>query len=94
MSAQKRRWWRIGVTGYGHFVFYGTRDEADEQRRHKARWEGGTGTMEPIRSNARDVKNVAIFILQRLAQGCPFPYERDKAELAECQRIANKGAPA
>lgn len=32
--------WRITVGGgYGEFLFYGTEDEAEEMRRHKALWE-------------------------------------------------------
>lgn len=34
--------WRIRVSGYGTFDFTGTREQAEEMRIHKARWEGGT----------------------------------------------------
>ncbi len=33
--------WKIRVVGYGTFDFLGTEAEAEEMRRHKARWEGG-----------------------------------------------------
>jgi hypothetical protein len=35
-----REWWIIEVGGgYGAFNFFGTEDEAEEMRRHKANWE-------------------------------------------------------
>ena len=34
--------WKIRVSGYGTFDFIGTDDEAEEMRRHKARWEQAT----------------------------------------------------
>lgn len=44
----KCEWWLIRVTGYGEFAQFSTEAEAEEMRRHKARWEGGTGTKERI----------------------------------------------
>jgi len=35
-----RQDWMISVAGYGEFLFHGTEKEAEEARRHKARWEG------------------------------------------------------
>jgi hypothetical protein len=32
--------WIISVVDYGAFLFQGTEAEAEEMRRHKARWEG------------------------------------------------------
>jgi hypothetical protein len=37
----KREKWRIRVAGYGTLDFEGTETEAEDMRRHKARWEGG-----------------------------------------------------
>jgi len=38
-----RQWWHIEVSGYGAFPYFGTEDEAENMRRHKANWEGGVG---------------------------------------------------
>lgn len=45
LPKEQRAWWSINVTGYGRFVYYGTKAEADQMRRDKAEWEGGRGTM-------------------------------------------------
>ncbi len=39
--------WVILIGGYGAFLFEGTADEAEEMRRHKARWERGIGKKRP-----------------------------------------------
>ena len=39
----EREWWTINVFGYGDFQYFGTEDEAEEMRCHKANWEGGVG---------------------------------------------------
>jgi hypothetical protein len=42
MMKPKPYWdWVILVSRYGAFMFYGTEADAEEMRRHKARWEGG-----------------------------------------------------
>lgn len=43
----KAQWWTILVSGYGHFLFQGTEIEAEEKRRHKARWEQGMARKRP-----------------------------------------------
>jgi hypothetical protein len=35
--------WKIWVSGYGEFDFFGTEEEAEDMRIHKARWERGLG---------------------------------------------------
>jgi hypothetical protein len=35
------KWWTISITGYGDFQYFGTRDQAQDRARDKARWEGG-----------------------------------------------------
>jgi len=35
--------WNIRIQGYGTFDFEGTEQEAEEMRKHKAKWEGGSG---------------------------------------------------
>lgn len=41
--------WKITVGhGYGSFEFKGTEKEAEEMRKHKARWEGAKATKELI----------------------------------------------
>lgn len=40
--------WKITVAGYGEFEFEGTAEEAEEMRRHKARWEGAIAKKELI----------------------------------------------
>lgn len=32
-------WWIISVHGYGEFNFFGTEQQAEEMRKHKANWE-------------------------------------------------------
>lgn len=39
------KWWTIKVTGYGAFEYFGTREQADERAKDKARWEGGRATV-------------------------------------------------
>lgn len=39
--------WVILVGGYGAFLFEGTETEAEDMRRHKARWERGIGKKRP-----------------------------------------------
>lgn len=48
MKRNKRKWWRISVSGYGEYAFYGTQSEAEQERSHKAFWEGGVGAKETI----------------------------------------------
>lgn len=43
LTEEKRAWWTIDVTGYGTFTIYATEKEADDKRRAKAAWEGGSG---------------------------------------------------
>ena len=42
---RKRLWWRINITGYGPYEFYGTKEEATYSKDAKAEWEGGIGSM-------------------------------------------------
>lgn len=35
--------WKIRISGYGTFDFYGTEEEAEGMRINKAQWEGGNG---------------------------------------------------
>ncbi|QNH21195.1 hypothetical protein HEP73_02107 [Xanthomonas sp. GW] len=39
--------WVIRVAGYGSFLFVGTEEEAEEMRRHKARWERAVAHKRP-----------------------------------------------
>lgn len=43
LTKEKRAWWTINVSGYGSFQHFGTEAEAEDQRSHKAAWEGGRG---------------------------------------------------
>ena len=36
------KWWNISIGGYGDFQYFGTREQADDRAKSKARWEGGT----------------------------------------------------
>lgn len=38
-----KHWWIISVHGYGEFNFFGTEQQAEEMRRHKANWEHAVG---------------------------------------------------
>jgi hypothetical protein len=61
--SNQRQWWIIDVTDYGDFSFYGTEEEAEDTRFHKAEWEGGKGTMRPAnRTYQRDRKLIASSI--------------------------------
>ena len=40
----KREWWLIDIENYGEYAFYGTEEEAEEERAGKAEWEGERGT--------------------------------------------------
>ncbi len=43
----KKRKWKITVGGgYGSFPFWGTEEEAEAMRRHKANWEGAPARKE------------------------------------------------
>jgi len=58
-----RAWWVINIIGYGRFGFFGTEQEADEMRIHKAAWEEGEGTMRPATTNdqsliAQEISNL------------------------------------
>jgi hypothetical protein len=44
VTTEERCWWSINVTGYGRFSYFGNDAEAEEMRKDKAEWEGGTGT--------------------------------------------------
>ena len=44
---QQAKHWVILVSGYGCFLFAGTRAKAEEMRAHKANWEGGIGVLRP-----------------------------------------------
>ena len=47
--------WVIAVGGgYGAFLFKGTEEEAEEMRRHKARWEGAPAKKVP--ANDEEIK--------------------------------------
>jgi hypothetical protein len=36
------KWWHISIGGYGDFQYFGTRKQADDRAKDKARWEGGS----------------------------------------------------
>lgn len=58
--SNQRQWWIIDVVGYGDFSFYGTEEEAEDTRGHKAEWEGGIGKKRPAdRVAERDRKLIA-----------------------------------
>jgi hypothetical protein len=41
---ERESFWRISVNGYGTFAFFGTEQQAEEMRAHKACWERGVAT--------------------------------------------------
>ncbi len=41
--------WRVDVSGYGAFLWVGTKEQAEDIRSHKARWEGGVSIMRRLR---------------------------------------------
>lgn len=54
-----RQWWIIDVAGYGTFATYGTVEEAEDMRAHKAKWEGGVGRKRPaVTTDASDTRLV------------------------------------
>lgn len=66
----KRYWWLISIAGYGDFAFYGTEREAENMRRHKAYWEGGTGRKEQIAATHREARAERKSIKIRKGLGC------------------------
>jgi hypothetical protein len=46
------KWWTISVTGYGDFEYFGTRAQADERAKQKAKWEGGRATVREATTEA------------------------------------------
>jgi hypothetical protein len=46
------KWWTISVTSYGAFEYFGTREQADERAKQKAKWEGGRATVREATTEA------------------------------------------
>jgi hypothetical protein len=74
-----RKWWKISVTGYGAFGFYGTHGEAEEMRRHKANWEGGCGRKEEIPKTDKLAVDAAEWTREQIERGT-VPSEREQEE--------------
>jgi hypothetical protein len=86
-----RQWWVITVAGYGDFAFYGTEDESEEMRRHKARWEGGVGRKRLAADDDPLVQRQTERVKREVELGYPRASERERAE-TEAALTANTGA--
>lgn len=52
--------WVIIVSGYGPFLFDGTEEEAEEMRRHKAKWEQGVAQKRKATEQEIDLNRVVL----------------------------------
>lgn len=80
-----RHWWVIDVAGYGPFAFYGTENEAEEMRAHKAAWEGGAGTKKRATTRNEIVRRQIRWVLDyEIPKGYARSEERERAETEAC----------
>lgn len=77
-----RQWWRISIGGYGAFAYYGDELEAEEMRAHKARWEGGAGSKQPIDADDPMVVMEVLFRRRERERGTPMD-ERELEAIGE-----------
>jgi len=83
--------WKIWVSGYGEFDFYGTEIAAEEMRAHKANWERGQGR-KWRKDLARESDKLTAEIVAIWEQGDGVPQslmsKLKKAKDAEARAIA------
>lgn len=75
-----RQWWVIAIGGYGEFGYYGSEDEAEEMRAHKARWERGTGRKRPADPTDPLVQKQMGWVKREIANEYQRRSERERAE--------------
>ena len=80
-----RRWWTLNVHGYGEFQYFGTEDEAEGMRRHKANWEGGVG------KKRRATSHEAILGRDHLEWQHDHKYPLDERELEALGTVEDQG---
>ena len=89
-----RHWWLIVVEGYGKFAFYGTADEADEMRAHKAAWERSVATMRRVTESNLDVRRQIEWVRNvEIPRGYPRGSEREQAETAVIMAANSNSTP-
>lgn len=55
LAPNERGWFRIRITDYGSFPYWGTRKEAGERARSKADWEGGRAFVKRLHDDDPEV---------------------------------------
>jgi len=70
------------VAGYGGFAFYGTEDEAEDMRVHKARWEGGVGRKRKAEQDDPIVLRQMDWVRHEIECKYPRSGDRERAETA------------
>lgn len=77
-----RQWWVINVGGYGEFAYYGSEEEAEEMRAHKARWEGGVGRKRKAEQDDPIVLRQMDWVRHEIERKYPRSGDRERAETA------------
>lgn len=74
MSEVQKEEWRIRISGYGTFDFFGTEEQAEDRRKSKAKWEGAISSAK-WRKTPRTVSEKLVELREWFFEnerGCPI----------------------